>query len=89
MEICIEYPNLIKLEKKYSTLYMETEMHFSVAGEIKTLSFSEILSGCLVSRRSINTTRTRRHYTVYVHCLSFNLLPTNEYDFPFSNSHAW
>ena len=89
MEICIEYPNLIKLEKKYSTLYMETEIHFSVADEFKALSFSEIFSDCLVSRRSINTTRTRRHYTVYVYCLRLNLLPTNEYVFPFSNSHAW
>jgi hypothetical protein len=73
MEICIEYQNLIKIGKKCGTLYMETEIHFSVAGAIKAPSSREIVSDCFDSRR------TRRHFTAYVYFLSFYLLPTTEY----------
>jgi hypothetical protein len=44
MEIYTEYQNLIKIGKKYGTLYMETEIDFSVAGEIKALCSSETVS---------------------------------------------
>jgi hypothetical protein len=43
LEIYIEYPILIKIGKNYGTLYMETEIHFSVAGEIKALSSCEFV----------------------------------------------
>jgi hypothetical protein len=66
LDICIEYPNLIKTGKKYGKLYMETEIHSSVAGEIKALSSRAFVSGCFDSRRSINTTRKRRPFTVCV-----------------------
>jgi hypothetical protein len=35
MEICIEFPNFVKIEQKYGALYMKTGVHFIVAGEIK------------------------------------------------------
>ena len=77
LNIFIEYPDLTKTGKKCGSFYMETEIHFSFAGEIKAFSSREFVSGCFDSQRIINTTRTRRHVTVNVYCQSFQSLVYN------------